>query len=143
MEFRAREHSDLDSIRLKRFIQSIETDIEILTQLAQAYGAIIKLNGKKVAVVPRDSLEGQLATAVGNWLLLSTVYAILTASSKKRNSVTRLKCQRSPLVDGKVRWGLVMRLGLVRRWRLRRGWMARVLTRQWSPVGRVYTASGM
>ena len=40
--FRARVHGDLESIKLKRFIQSIETDIEILTQLAEAYGAIVK-----------------------------------------------------------------------------------------------------
>ena len=36
--FRARVHSDLDGIKLKRFIQSIETDIEILTQMAAEAG---------------------------------------------------------------------------------------------------------
>ena len=55
--FRARVHSDLDGIKLKRFIQSIETDIEILTQMAETYGAIIKSDGETVAVVPRGSLE--------------------------------------------------------------------------------------
>ena len=49
--FRARVHGDLEGIKLKRFIQSIETDIEILTQLAEAYGAIVK------SEVPRSSLE--------------------------------------------------------------------------------------
>ena len=55
--FRARVHGDLDGIKLKRFIQSIETDIELLTQLAEAYGAIVKSDGETVAVVPRGSLE--------------------------------------------------------------------------------------
>lgn len=55
--FRARVHSDLDGIKLKRFIQSIERDIEILTQMAEAYGAIVKSDGETVAVVPRGSLE--------------------------------------------------------------------------------------
>ena len=55
--FRARVHSDLSGIKLKRFIQSIETDIEILTQLADAYGAIVKSDSETVAVVPRGSLE--------------------------------------------------------------------------------------
>lgn len=55
--FRARVHGDLDGIKLKRFIQSIETDVELLTQLADAYGAIVKFHGETVAVVPRSSLE--------------------------------------------------------------------------------------
>ena len=55
--FRARVHGDLDGIKLKRFIQSIETDIEVLTQLAEAYGGIVKSDGETVAVVPRGSLE--------------------------------------------------------------------------------------
>ena len=38
--FRARVHDDLAGIELKRYIQSIETDIEILTQLAKAYGGV-------------------------------------------------------------------------------------------------------
>ena len=52
-----RVHSDLEGIKLKRFIQSIETDIEALTQLADAYGGIVKSDGETVAVVPRGSLE--------------------------------------------------------------------------------------
>lgn len=55
--FRARVHDDLSDIQLKRMMQSIETDIEILSQLAEVYGAILKSDGETVAVVPRDSLE--------------------------------------------------------------------------------------
>lgn len=50
-------HGDLDGIKLKRFIQSIETDIELLMQLAEAYGGIVKSDGETIAVVPRGSLE--------------------------------------------------------------------------------------
>ena len=53
--FRARVHDDLDGIKLKRFIQSIETDIEVLTQLADAYGAIVESDSETIAVVPRGS----------------------------------------------------------------------------------------
>ena len=49
--FRARVHSDLSGIKLRRFIQSIETDIEILTQLAEAYSAILKSDGETVAIL--------------------------------------------------------------------------------------------
>ena len=55
--FRARVHVDLESIKLKRFIQLIETDIEILAQLAEAYGVIVKSDSETVAVVPRGFLE--------------------------------------------------------------------------------------
>ena len=50
-------HGDLDGIKLKRFIQSIEMDIEVLTQLADACDGIVKSDGETVAVVPRGSLE--------------------------------------------------------------------------------------
>ena len=50
-------HVDLEGIKLKRFIQLIETDIEILMQLAEAYGVIVKSDSETVAVVPRGSLE--------------------------------------------------------------------------------------
>ena len=55
--FTARVHDGLAGIGLKRLIQSIETDIEILTQLAKTYGGVLKSDGEVVAVVPRDSLE--------------------------------------------------------------------------------------
>ena len=55
--FRARVYGDLAGTKVKRFIQSIETDIEVLTQLADAYGGIVKLEGETVVVVPRGSLE--------------------------------------------------------------------------------------
>ena len=55
--FRARVHSDLKGVELKRAIQSIESDIEVLTRLVEAYGGILKSDGETVAVVPRDSLE--------------------------------------------------------------------------------------
>ena len=55
--FRARVHSDLKNVELKRAIQSIESDIELLSRLVEAYGGILKSDGETVAVVPRDSLE--------------------------------------------------------------------------------------
>lgn len=55
--FRARVHEDLSDIQLQRMIQSIETDIELLSQLSDAYGAILKSDGETVAVVPRESLQ--------------------------------------------------------------------------------------
>ena len=55
--FKARVHDDLSDVEVKRVIQSIETDIELLSQLAKVYGGILKSDGDTVAVVPRDSLE--------------------------------------------------------------------------------------
>ena len=55
--FVARVHDALAGICLKRLIQSIETDIEILAQLAKTFGGVLKSDGDVVAVVPRDSLE--------------------------------------------------------------------------------------
>lgn len=55
--FKARVHGDLSGIELKRMIQSIETDIEILSKLATDYGATLKSDGDTVAVVPRGNLE--------------------------------------------------------------------------------------
>lgn len=55
--FRARVHDDLSGIELKRLIQSIETDIEILSKLAKEHGATLKSDGETVAVVPRGNLE--------------------------------------------------------------------------------------
>ena len=64
--FKARVHDSLSSIEIKRHIQSIETDIEVLTQLMTLYGGVLKSDGETVAVVPRDSLErasgGKLAS---------------------------------------------------------------------------------
>ena len=74
--FKARVHDDLSGIELNRVIQSIETDIEILSQLSQMYGGVIKSDGETVAVVPRDSLE----TASGQ--KLATVKIHLTECSK-------------------------------------------------------------
>ena len=67
--FKARVHDDLSGIELNRVIQSIETDIEILSQLAKVYGGVIKSDGETVAVVPRDSLE----TASGEKLATVTI----------------------------------------------------------------------
>ena len=67
--FKARVHDDLSGIELNRVIQTIETDIEILSQLAKVYGGVIKSDGEIVAVVPRDSLE----TASGEKLATVTV----------------------------------------------------------------------
>lgn len=55
--FKARVHNDLKDVEVKRVIQSIETDIELLSQLSKLYGGILKSDGETVAVVPRDSLE--------------------------------------------------------------------------------------
>ena len=74
--FKARVHDDLSGIEINRVIQSIETDIEILSQLSQMYGGVIKSDGETVAVVPRDSLE----TASGQ--KLATVKIHLTECSK-------------------------------------------------------------
>lgn len=67
--FKARVHDDLRGVELKRVIQSIETDVEILSQLAKAYGGVVKSDGETVAVVPRDSLE----TASGEKLSTVTI----------------------------------------------------------------------
>ena len=55
--FRVRVHGDLKGIKLKRFIQSIERDIEVLTQLADTCGSIVKSDSETMAVMPRGSLE--------------------------------------------------------------------------------------
>ena len=55
--FRAKVHESLSSIEIKRLIQSVETDIEMLTQLMTLYGGVLKSDGETVAAVPRDSLE--------------------------------------------------------------------------------------
>ena len=55
--FKARVHDSLSSIEIKRLIQSIETDIEVLAQLMQVYGGVLKSDGETVAAIPRDILE--------------------------------------------------------------------------------------
>ena len=55
--FKARVHESLSTIEVKRLIQSIETDIELLTQLMQVYGGVLKSDGETVAAIPRDILE--------------------------------------------------------------------------------------
>ncbi len=55
--FKARVHESLSTIEIKRLIQSIETDIEVLTQLMQVYGGVLKSDGETVAAIPRDILE--------------------------------------------------------------------------------------
>ena len=79
--FKARVHDDLSGIELNRVIQSIETDIEILSQLAKMYGGMIKSDGETVAVVPRASLE----TASGEKLATVTI----DRTEKTKHSWTR------------------------------------------------------
>ena len=43
--FQARVHSRLANIEIKRFIQTLETDLELLQKLADAYGGFLKSDG--------------------------------------------------------------------------------------------------
>ena len=55
--FKARVHDSLSNIEVKRLIQSIETDIELLSALMRVYGGVLKSDGETVAAIPRDVLE--------------------------------------------------------------------------------------
>ena len=55
--FKARVHSKLSGIELKRYMQSIETDLELLQKLSDHYGGFLKSDGETVAVLPVRSRE--------------------------------------------------------------------------------------
>ena len=60
--FKARVHDRLSGIELKRYMQTLETDLELLQKLADAYGGFLKSDGETVAVLPvrsRQSADGQ------------------------------------------------------------------------------------
>ena len=55
--FKARVHDRLSGIELKRFMQTVETDIEILEKLADHYGGFLKSDGETIAILPEESRE--------------------------------------------------------------------------------------
>lgn len=60
--FKARVHDRLSSIELKRYMQTLETDIELLQKLAEAFGGFLKSDGETVAILPvrsRESASGE------------------------------------------------------------------------------------
>lgn len=60
--FKARVHSRLSDIEIKRYMQTIETDLELLQKLADIYGGFLKSDGETVAILPvrsRESANGQ------------------------------------------------------------------------------------
>ena len=65
--FKARVHDRLSDIELKRYMQTVETDLELLQKLADAYGGFLKSDGETVAVLPvrsRQSADGQILPLV-------------------------------------------------------------------------------
>ena len=50
--FKARVHDRLSGIELKRYMQTLETDLELLQKLADAYGGFLKSDGETVAILP-------------------------------------------------------------------------------------------
>ena len=60
--FKARVHDRLSGIELKRYMQTLETDLELLQKLADAYGGFLKSDGETVAILPvrsQQSADGQ------------------------------------------------------------------------------------
>ena len=55
--FKAKVHDDFTDVEVKRLMQSIETDVELLQALSTRHGGIIKSNGETVSVLPRDHIE--------------------------------------------------------------------------------------
>ena len=89
--FRARVHDDLDGIKLKRFIQSIETDIEVLTQLADAYGAIVESDSETIAVVPRGSGRALEPVTIADQL---TLYNAIGSLEVKHEFYSNVRASR-------------------------------------------------
>ena len=60
--FKARVHRQLADIEIKRLTQTLETDLELLQKLAEAYGGFLKSDGETVALLPdrsRESVTGK------------------------------------------------------------------------------------
>lgn len=55
--FKARVHSRLSAIVLKRAMQNVQTDLEYLQALADHYGGFLKSDGETVALLPARSRE--------------------------------------------------------------------------------------
>ena len=60
--FNARIHKNMSNIEVKRFMQTIETDLQILQRLAGQFGGFLKSDGETIAVLPersQDSVTGE------------------------------------------------------------------------------------
>lgn len=60
--FQARVHKSLSNIRVKRMLQTIETDIEFLQKIADYFASFLKSDGETIALLParsRESVTGQ------------------------------------------------------------------------------------
>ena len=60
--FKARVHTRLANIEIKRLTQTLETDLELLQKLVEAYGGFLKSDGETVALLPdrsRESVTGK------------------------------------------------------------------------------------
>ena len=65
--FKARVHNRLSDIEIKRFFQTLETDLELLQKLSDAFGGFLKSDGETVAVLPvrsRESATGEMLPTV-------------------------------------------------------------------------------